>query len=173
MLVFVEPAKDGGEIDARMDKCLAYSRQIVARGQVRNRSSIKKHGDYKTDGINLFSAHQKVHYTACGWIITVISYLVVLFTLPFSAFFCLKVRNFNNFMNFWKNPNFCFSGCSRIWACSYIPFGSSKTRRSSRPRNIFHYPMHRIFQENRSSCRFFRRPSARGGFGVFSLTSSN
>ncbi|CAI2356627.1 unnamed protein product [Caenorhabditis sp. 36 PRJEB53466] len=35
--------------------------------------------------------HQKVHYTACGWIITVISYLIVLFTLPLSAFFCLKV----------------------------------------------------------------------------------
>lgn len=45
----------------------------------------------------LFSAHQKVNYTVCGWIITIISYLVVLFTLPLSAFFCLKVSTTDNF----------------------------------------------------------------------------
>lgn len=52
---------------------------------------MQRQGTVRAPLSRIVDPHQKVNYTICGWIITIISYLVVLFTLPLSAFFCLKV----------------------------------------------------------------------------------
>lgn len=52
---------------------------------------MQRQGTVRAPCSRIVDPHQKVNYTVCGWIITIISYLVVLFTLPLSAFFCLKV----------------------------------------------------------------------------------
>ncbi|EFO89744.1 hypothetical protein GCK72_023817 [Caenorhabditis remanei] len=52
---------------------------------------MQRQGTVRAPLSRIVDPHQKVNYTVCGWIITIISYLVVLFTLPLSAFFCLKV----------------------------------------------------------------------------------
>lgn len=52
---------------------------------------MQRQGTVRAPCSRIVDPHQKVNYTVCGWIITIISYLVVFFTLPLSAFFCLKV----------------------------------------------------------------------------------
>ncbi|PIC16573.1 hypothetical protein B9Z55_023134 [Caenorhabditis nigoni] len=52
---------------------------------------MQRQGTVRAPLSRIVDPHQKVNYTICGWIITIISYLVVIFTLPLSAFFCLKV----------------------------------------------------------------------------------
>ncbi|KJH46076.1 SPFH/Band 7/PHB domain protein [Dictyocaulus viviparus] len=39
----------------------------------------------------LFSANQVVEFTVCSWILTILSYILVAFTLPLSACLCIKV----------------------------------------------------------------------------------
>ncbi|CAB3410429.1 unnamed protein product [Caenorhabditis bovis] len=50
-----------------------------------------RQGTVRTPLTRIIDPHKKVHYTTCGWIITILSYILVAVTLPLSAFFCLKV----------------------------------------------------------------------------------